>query len=66
MATFAISIQKHQKRIDEKYPVSIRLTFKRKTCYLKTEYYVTDKQMDKDFKLKDNFLTKKLIDKIVI
>jgi len=64
MATFAISIQKHKKRKDEKYPVSIRLTFKRKVAYLKTEYYVSDKQLDKDLNLTDNFLTKQLILKI--
>ena len=50
MATFTISIQKHQKRLDGKYPVSIRLTFKRKVTYLKTEYYVGDKQIDKEFR----------------
>jgi integrase len=64
MATFTISIQKHQKRVDGKYPVSIRLTFKRKICYLKTEFYVTEKQLDQDFKLKDKFLIKQLINKI--
>ena len=64
MATFAISIQKHQKRIDGKYPVSIRLTFKRKISYLKTEYYVSDSQMDKAFKLRDKFVIKEVVNKI--
>lgn len=64
MAAFTISIQEHQKRVDGKYPVSIRLTFKRKVVYLKTEYYVSDKQLDKDLNLTDNFLTKQLILKI--
>ena len=64
MATFTISIQKHQKRLDGKYPVSIRLTFKRKVTYLKTEYYVGDKQIDKDYNLKDRFLIRLLNQKI--
>ncbi len=65
MATFTISILEHQKRAsDGKYPVSIRLTFKRNTVYLKTEYYVDGKQIDKDFKLKDKFLIRQLNDKI--
>lgn len=64
MATFTISIQKHQKRLDGKYPVSIRLTFKRKLTYLKTEYYVGDKQIDKDYNLKDRFLIRLLNQKI--
>jgi hypothetical protein len=62
--TFTISIQKHQKRLDGKYPVSIRLTFKRKVTYLKTEYYVGDKQIDKDYNLKDRFLIRLLNQKI--
>jgi len=64
MANFSISILKHQRRNDGKYPVSIRLTFKRMSSYLKTEYYVTDKQLDNDFKLKDNFLLKHLLIRI--
>lgn len=64
MASFNISIQKHQKRIDGKYPVSIRLTFKRKVSYLKTEYYVSDKQLNKELKLTDKFLLKQLNNQI--
>ena len=64
MASFTISIQKHQKRTDGKYPVSIRLTYKRKISYLKTEYYVSDKQLNKDLKLIDKFLLKQLNNKI--
>ena len=44
MATFKICVFKHQKRQDGKYPVSIRVTWKKSSAYIKTEYYVTDKQ----------------------
>jgi hypothetical protein len=49
MATFLLSVLKHKKRSDGKYPVSIRLAFKRSAVYLKTEYYVGEKQIDKDY-----------------
>lgn len=64
MATFSLSILKHQKRSDGKYPVSIRLTFKRSALYLKTEYYVGEKQIDNEFNLKDRFLIRLLNKKI--
>ncbi len=64
MATFSLSILKHQKRSDGKYPVSIRMTFKRSAVYLKTEYYVGEKQIDKDYNLKDRFLIRLLNQKI--
>ena len=47
MATFKICVFKHQKRQDGKYPVSIRVYWKRKYGYISTEYYVTDKQISK-------------------
>lgn len=64
MASFTISIQKHQKRADGKYPVSIRLIFKRKIAYIKTEYYVTEKQLDKNLNITDKFLLRELNRKI--
>ena len=64
MASFSISILKHQKRSDGKYPVSIRMTHKRSALYIKTDYYVGDKQIDKAFNLKDRFLIKQLNQKI--
>ncbi len=45
MATFKICVFEHQKRIDGKYPVSIRIYWKGQSCYIGTEYYVTDKQV---------------------
>ena len=48
MATFKIYISKSQQRDgDNLYPVSIRITWKRQHSYLKTEYYVSDKQVRK-------------------
>jgi integrase len=61
MATFKICIFEHQKRTDNKYPVSIRVTWKRKCAYIKTEYYVTDKQIiKKSFTLKDIYIINEL------
>lgn len=61
MATFRICIYKHQRRADEKYPVSIRVCWKRQYGYIKTEFYVTDKQINKKtFALKDSFIIREL------
>lgn len=57
MATFKICVFEHHKRTDGKYPVSIRVTWKRQSSYIKTEYYVTDKQIHKkNFALKDIYI----------
>lgn len=57
MATFKICVFEHQKRTDGKYPVSIRVYWKGQSCYIGTEYYVTDKQINKKtFALKDIFI----------
>lgn len=61
MATFKVCVFKHQKRQDDKYPVSIRVCWKRQYAYLKTEYYVSDKQINKKtFELKDAYLINEL------
>jgi len=61
MATFKICIFKHQRRADEKYPVSIWVCWKRQYGYIKTEFYVTDKQINKKaFVLKDSFIIREL------
>ena len=66
MATFKVCIFKHQKRADDKYPVSIRVCWKRQYAYIKTEYYVTDKQINKkDFSVKDDFILRELNKRIV-
>jgi integrase len=57
MATFKICVFEHQKRQDGKYPVSIRVCWKRKYGYIKTEFYVTDKQViSKTIKAKDEII----------
>lgn len=61
MATFKICIFEHQLRKDNKYPVSIRIYWKRKYAYIRTEYNVTDKQIDKKiFTVKDPFILNEL------
>ena len=47
MATFKISIFEHQRRTDDKYPVSIRCYWKGSCAYIGTEFYVTDKQISR-------------------
>lgn len=66
MATFKICVFKHQKRSDNKYPVSIRVCWKRQYAYLKTEYYVSDRQINKKtFDLKDAYLINELNSRIL-
>lgn len=66
MATFKVCVFKHQKRQDKKYPVSIRICWKRKYSYLKTEFYVFDKQINKKtFELKDPALINVLNSRIL-
>jgi integrase len=61
MATFKICVFKNQKRKDDKYPVSIRVCWKREYAYISTEYYVTEKQINKKtFALKDVFIINEL------
>lgn len=45
MATFKTCIFEHHRRTDGKYPVSIRVYWRGGTAYIRTEYYVTDKQI---------------------
>ena len=63
MCTFKICVFKHQKRRDGKYPVSIRVTWKRKSVYIKTEFYAVAQQINNRrgiFELKDTFIINKL------
>jgi integrase len=77
MATFKICVFGHQQRIDGKFPVSIRVTWKRKQVYISTEYYVSLKQLKiikhnigdeikNEYELKDNFIIKELLNRISI
>lgn len=66
MATFKICIYKHQRRADGKYPVSIRVCWKRGYGYMKTGYYVTDRQINKKtFDVKDPYIIKDLNERIL-
>ncbi len=72
MATFKICVFEHQRRRDNKYPVSIRVFWKGKCSYIGTEFYVTEKQTIKKsyftetgkkkvlFALKDTFILNEL------
>lgn len=72
MATFKICVFEHQKRRDGKFPVSIRVCWKRQYSYISTEFYVTEKQITKKkyldlkgkpkelFALKDAYIIKEL------
>lgn len=53
MATLAISVLKSNVKQDKTYNVTIRLTHKRKSVYIKTNHYVVKEQLNKAFKLKD-------------
>ncbi len=64
MATFKIAVIKHQQRRDGFYPVSIRVTWQRKSAYIKTEFYVGAKQITKSFELKDAFILRELNNRI--
>jgi integrase len=69
MATFKISVFKHQQRADGKYPVSIRVYWRRKYGYVGTEYYVTIHQISQNkrkgtFELKDSFIIAELTRRI--
>lgn len=64
MAAFAIEVHTYQKNREGKSPVAIRLTHKRQKAYLKTEFYATAKQIDKDDTFKDRFLIRQLNRKI--
>lgn len=63
MATFKICVFKHQERRDGKYPISIRVTWKRQSAYIKTEYYAVIAQINQRkgiFELKDTYIINKL------
>lgn len=64
MATFKICVFEHQKRADDTFPVSIRVTWKRQSAYIKTEYRVSKKQLTKTFELKDPFILRELNNRI--
>jgi len=64
MATFKICTFEHHQREDGTFPISIRVTWKRQSAYLKTDYRVSKKQLTKTFELKDAFLLRELNNRI--
>jgi integrase len=64
MATFKINVFKHQQRKDGTFPVSIRVTWKRNSAYINTEYRVHKKQLTKNYELKDPFIVRELNNRI--
>lgn len=69
MATFKICVFEHQKREDDKYPVSIRVYWNKRSAYIGTEYYVYLDQIyrnkrKKVFELRDTAIIAELTDRI--
>jgi integrase len=62
MATFKICVFEHHRRSDGKYPVSIRVCWRRGTNYIPTEYYVTDKQISRKTLVLENGKQKKVLE----
>lgn len=62
MATFTPCAFEHQKREDGSFRISFRITHNRKSVYLKTDLFVVKQQLTRDFKIKDAFISKILID----
>lgn len=61
MATFKICVFEHQKRKDNKYRVSIRLSHNRQRVYMATDTYVVRKQISTDFQtLRDADLIRRI------
>ena len=57
MATFKAVVQQHQQRRDGKFPISIRVTNNRKSCYISTGLYCSLSQINKKtFEIKDQFI----------
>lgn len=64
MATLKQIILPHHKKEDNTWNVKIRLTHKRKSTYMDTNYFVSSKQLNKSFALKDTFILKKVLDEV--
>jgi integrase len=62
MATFKVCVFDHHRRSDGKYPVSIRVCWKRGTNYIPTEYYVTDNQVARKTLVLENGKKRKVIE----
>ncbi|SHM94348.1 phage integrase SAM-like domain-containing protein [Mucilaginibacter sp. OK098] len=56
MATIKEVVLKHHKKEDGTYNIKYRLTHNRKITYINTNYFAGEKQLKKDFTVKDKFL----------
>lgn len=68
MATFKICVFRHQQRRDGKFPISIRVTWKRQSAYIRTEFYAVIAQINQRkglFELKDTYIINKLNERIL-
>lgn len=66
MPTYKIAVFKHHQRRDGKFRVSIRLTHNRQSVYLRTDVYVSRKQITADFKTIRDTEVVRLIDRDII
>ncbi|WP_183573703.1 phage integrase SAM-like domain-containing protein [Mucilaginibacter sp. X5P1] len=56
MSTIKEVVLKHHKKEDGTYNIKYRLTHNRKITYINTNHFVGEKQLKKDFTVKDKFL----------
>ncbi|HEY2580335.1 MAG TPA: phage integrase SAM-like domain-containing protein [Mucilaginibacter sp.] len=56
MATIKEVVLKHHKKEDGTYNIKYRLTHNRKITYINTNHFVSEKQLKKDFSVRDKFL----------
>ena len=65
MATFKAVVQQHQQRRDGKFPISIRVTNNRRSCYIATGLYCSLSQINrKTFEIKDQFIIARTVQTI--
>jgi hypothetical protein len=64
MATFKASVNKEDVNTNDTWRVRIRVTHKRVSKYISTDHYVTKKQLNKDFEIKDPDVFEELNDQI--
>lgn len=60
MATISVAILKHHQKQDGTWNVKIRVGHKSKSSYIDTNHFVIKKQLDKNGKIKDNFILDRL------
>lgn len=64
MATFKASVNKKDTNTNDTWRVRIRVTHKRVSKYISTDHYVTKKQLNKEFEIKDPEVFEELNDQI--